>query len=62
MRDHRDEIPPDQRALLREIDMTMFRNRTFRIFPRNKERQKPVQTRIGKVGGSKAAKILRRQQ
>lgn len=62
MRDHRDETPKDQRELLREIDLTMFRNRAFKILPRRTERQKPVQTRIGKVGGSKAAKILRRQQ
>lgn len=62
MRDHRDEIPPDQRELLREIDFTMFRNRRFRILPRRTEREKPVHTVIPRQGGSKAAKILRRQR
>lgn len=61
MRDHRDEIPKDQRELLREIDMTKFSSGGFRIFPKKAEKRKPVQTRLVK-GGGKAGKILRRQR
>jgi hypothetical protein len=61
MRDHRDHIPKDDRELLREIDMTMFNSRGFRIRPKERKPSKPVQTKIGQ-GGSKAAKILRRQR
>lgn len=61
MRDHRDEIPKDERAILREIDFLKINSQGFRLFPKRTERQKPVQTRVGK-GGGKAGKILRRQR
>lgn len=61
MKDHRDHIPKDDRELLREIDLTKLNARGFRIFQR-KEPRKPIQTKVYRVGGSKARKILKRQR